>query len=93
MQGLLWLMRQYTDLLRDVNRSKEVTEDHEAEQVMRSAGCGQLQLWVAKSSRTIMIGELRLQTIKRCHSCKYFHGQIIFNISWTHFLLLLGLFV
>ena len=55
-------LHQYTDLLRDVSRSKGVTGDQEAEQVIRGAGCGQLQLWVAKSSRTIMIGELRLQT-------------------------------
>ena len=68
----------------------------EAEQVIRSVGCGQLQLWVAKSSRTIMIGEWRLQINKKCHGCKYFAGQIGFHFMDTLLgpvFLLFGLFV
>ena len=46
--GLLWLMRQYTDLLRDVTRSLRATWDQ---------GCDPLRLWVVRSSHTIHCGE------------------------------------
>ena len=49
MVGLLWLMRQYTDLLRDVTRSvARVTWDQ---------GCDPLRLWVVRGSHTIHCGE------------------------------------
>ena len=49
MVGLLWLMRQYTDLLRDVTRS--------VARVTWAQGCDPLRLWVVMGSHTIHCGE------------------------------------
>ena len=52
MVGLLWLMRQYTDLLRDVTRC---TSGGGAQ--VRGHGCQALRLWVVRASHTIHCGE------------------------------------
>ena len=50
--GLLWLMRQYTDLLRDVTRSVRGAGAR-----LRDHGCEPLRLWVVRGSHTIHCGE------------------------------------
>ena len=55
MAGLLWLMRQYTDLLRDVARAGH--EGGVAGGVAREAGCVPVRLWVVRSSHTTHCGE------------------------------------
>lgn len=52
MVGLLWLMRQYTDLLRDVTRGTRGAGGQ-----VRGHGCQPLRLWVVRASHTIHCGE------------------------------------
>ena len=54
MVGLLWLMRQDTDLLRDVTRSVRGAGAR-----VRDHGCDPLRLWVVRGSHTIHCGECR----------------------------------
>ena len=55
--GLLWLMRQYTDLLRDLART------HRQPNTPTLATCDPVTLWVVKSEHTIMCGEWKQDKI------------------------------
>lgn len=55
MVGLLWLMRQYTDLLRDVTRGARGPGGAGGQ--VRGHGCQSLRLWVVRASHTIHCGE------------------------------------
>ena len=55
--GLLWLMRQYTDLLRDTARA------HRQPHPGTLATCDPVTLWVVKSEHTIMCGEWKQDKI------------------------------
>lgn len=55
--GLLWLMRQYTDLLRDLART------HRQHHTPTLATCDPVTLWVVKSEHTIMCGEWKQDKI------------------------------
>lgn len=55
MVGLLWLMRQYTDLLRDVTRGARGPGGAGGQ--VRGHGCQPLRLWVVRASHTIHCGE------------------------------------
>ena len=52
--GLLWLIRQYTDFLRDVEREAAMTVMSELEEL----GCSAVRLTAVKSSGIIKCGEL-----------------------------------
>ena len=53
MVGLLWLMRQYTDLMRDVTRCARGAGGAQ----VRGHACQPLRLWVVRASHTIHCGE------------------------------------